>query len=247
MPHTSARCLTFSRGIRASPTMPTAARDTKAAKIAALDGSDSDRIANAGSSAGSSSTVAPKARGSEARASRRNACIAGISSTWSRATTGRSTRLRAAHLGVAQDAEAHLDRHLELADPAVLHEAADPGHLEPVEARQALRGADDRVTDGLLDRVLGHANQLDDLVGLVRHWGVSSVRRWAARPDYMSAVGVRQGAKAKARGVDSQACTSTVGCGNSPVECADGSRSPSPWACCRSPWASRGWRCSDGS
>src|SRR5438105_4110962 len=76
---------------------------------------------------------------------------------------------RTADFLLAHDAEADLDCHLKLVDLAVLHEPSHPGHLEPVQPLEALRRAGDRVANGLLDRISGYADELDDLVGFVRH------------------------------------------------------------------------------
>src|SRR5439155_23877286 len=78
-------------------------------------------------------------------------------------------RLGAAQLGRVHDAEPHLERHLELADPAVAHRPPHLLDLEPIEALQRLAGARDRILDRLIDVVRGDADELDQLVRVVGH------------------------------------------------------------------------------
>src|SRR5262249_61728860 len=86
-----------------------------------------------------------------------------------RASAGPPAPSCAAHLFVAQDPEPDLDLDLELAHLSVRDEPAHLGDLEPVDALEALGGARDGVPDGLLNRLVRHADQLDELVRLVRH------------------------------------------------------------------------------
>src|SRR5262245_31752009 len=51
----------------------------------------------------------------------------------------------------------------------VLDQPSDFRHLEPVQSLEAPGGASDRISDGVLNRFLGYPDQLDQLVGLVRH------------------------------------------------------------------------------
>src|SRR6476620_4969529 len=70
---------------------------------------------------------------------------------------------------VVLEAEAELDADLEVLHPAVVHLAADLGHLEPVHVAQRLAGALDPVADGLVDAVGRGADDLGDAVRAVRH------------------------------------------------------------------------------
>src|SRR5438093_1223200 len=111
------------------------------------------------------------------RPSRRRAAASTCSSVSTDTRTSRPP-----HFLLAQDAEPHLELDLELAHLAVLDQAPHLGHLEPVQALEALGRARDGVADGLLDRVLRYADQFDDLVGLVGHRSLLYPRLGAVAP-----------------------------------------------------------------
>src|SRR6266542_7143075 len=111
------------------------------------------------------------------RPSRRRAALSTCSSVSTDTPTSRPP-----HLLLVQDAEPHLELDLELAHLTVLDQPPHLGHLEPVQALEALRRARDGVADGLLDRVLRYSDQLDHLVGLVGHRILLSARLGAAAP-----------------------------------------------------------------
>src|SRR6185437_8048694 len=75
---------------------------------------------------------------------------------------------RAGSSGVFE-AEADLHADLVVVDLVVDDVAADLGDLEPVEVTQGLAGAGDAVGDGLVDALLGGANDLRDAVGAIGH------------------------------------------------------------------------------
>ncbi len=58
---------------------------------------------------------------------------------------------------------------LEVLDGAVVEMTADLGDLEPVEAAQGRAGALDAVADGVVETLLGGADDLGDAVCVVAH------------------------------------------------------------------------------
>ena len=73
--------------------------------------------------------------------------------------------------------EAHLQRHLEVPDAAVVEVAADRQYLEPVEVAEGLRGLLDRPVDRLGDALGGGARDLHGLVNGVAHRPIITATR----------------------------------------------------------------------
>ena len=67
------------------------------------------------------------------------------------------------------EGEADFDGHLIMVDLAVHHMAAGLDHLEPADILERARSPRDRALDRVLDARRRRADQLDDLVDVVRH------------------------------------------------------------------------------
>src|SRR5215472_14600324 len=81
---------------------------------------------------------------------------------------------------IALEAEADFKGDLEFRLALGIDCAADVLDLEPIQMAQRQAGLFDRIADGLVDALIGDADHIDYLVGLIGH-GILSWR-WRASP-----------------------------------------------------------------